>query len=199
VAGSSRAKRSGNRRDACPTAAGFMRSPLFLSDLFTGPEPRRADGPLSLALSPSEGERGLPVAPGRRFMESDGVRLLVIIPWSASLTARASEVLGLAPDRQVRVLAAQPPSARAEPESSQAVTPSTARMPAWQRVRCQAAVAHPRRTSATPSAISPTSAASSASSCSHAVARDAFVIGPAFVPQSASPASTAPRGSPHDG
>src|ERR1035437_1058704 len=94
-------------------------------------------------------------------------------------------------------LAAQLPSTRAEPESSQIVTTSTAVTPAWQTVRRHAAVGIQLRNSATPSAISPTSTASSASSCSHAIARDAFVIGPAFVPQSVSPAWTVPRGSPH--
>ena len=67
-------------------------------------EPGRANGPLSLALSPSEGEREVPVARGRRFRESQEAAvagqwvmptvwafafpicfLLVAVPWPSGL------------------------------------------------------------------------------------------------------------------
>jgi hypothetical protein len=73
------------------------------------------------------------------------------------------------------------PSTRAEPESSQAVMTRMAAMPVWQNVRCQAAEGHQRRTSATPSATRPTSAASSASSWTHPIAKEVEVKGPSFV------------------
>src|SRR5208282_4712706 len=74
------------------------------------------------------------------------------------------------------VLVAHLPSTRAEPESSQSVMTRTAAMPAWQNVRCQAAEGHQRRTSATPSAAKPTSAASNASSWTQPIAKEVEVI-----------------------
>jgi len=64
-------------------------------------ELRRANGPLSLTLSPSDGERGLPVARGKRFME----RCVLFLGGMAGRTGgwcSASELAGHFPSNRVR-------------------------------------------------------------------------------------------------